>query len=587
MRPRIVRRYNDLGIIKDVFPVQMLLTKKKKIYYLFILVFSLGYCAMAPAIAQIPSSADVSRIENDQRNQLRDSKFDSVQVSSSKNINFENIPAEAAQITFTLRDVNIEGGAGKFKVEHISMLYADLLDQETTLYNVYVLAAQITDLYRQNGFFLSRAFIPEQEIINGAVTIRIVEGYIDNVRINNQELLADSYFEGLKTDFLSNRPISAKDIESFLLRLNDFPGVSVYGTLEASNGKDEAAVDLSINVEKEKGTGFVQIDNYGSRFLGPYQLNASYRDSFIRGQSTTLSTAKSLFQDELSFLSLSQDIALSSKLSLNIQGAYTSAHPGFTLQPLDIDSESLSFRTGVDYAYIRQLQENLTLSTALHLQNAESNTLDFELSKDRIRSLEISANYNTYDKFSGYHSLYTSLMQGLDIFNSSNKGDQNLSRAEADPDFTLLGARYNYQKSIQPNWFLNANIKAQVSSAPLFSAHEFGVGGSTYGRAYDSSEITGDSGLAAALELSYTGLSIYNRVKTVPYAFFDGGRVINQDSGGDSASAVSAGFGSRFTYDQKISFDASAAFPLTRDIETPLNGSEKGPRLRLGLSYGF
>ncbi len=92
---------------------------------------------------------------------------------------------------------------------------------------------------------------------------------------------------------------------------------------------------------------------------------------------------------------------------------------------------------------------------------------------------------------------------------------------------------------------LQASATGQVASRSLMSSEEFGFGGSTFGRAYDSSELSGDSGMAGLLELRYNAVpNIANYAHFTPYAFYDAGKVWNMNSGQDTnVSASSAGFG--------------------------------------------
>ena len=52
-----------------------------------------------------------------------------------------------------------------------------------------------------------------------------------------------------------------------------------------------------------------------------------------------------------------------------------------------------------------------------------------------------------------------------------------------------------------------AALSGQWASGPLYSSEEFGYGGKNFGRAYDQSELTGDHGVAASVEVDYAGWS--------------------------------------------------------------------------------
>ncbi len=112
-------------------------------------------------------------------------------------------------------------------------------------------------------------------------------------------------------------------------------------------------------------------------------------------------------------------------------------------------------------------------------------------------------------------------------------------------------------------------ITAQKSSHILLSGEEFGVGGHAFGSAYDSSEITGEDGAAARLELRYN--TAQDSLFLQPYAFYDVGRVWDRDNAivkDRKRSLSSAGVGLRFSLGDHFSGSFEAAQPLTREVAT-------------------
>ena len=84
-----------------------------------------------------------------------------------------------------LQSVVVEGST-IYSNEDLAGVYRELLGREVTLAQVFKVADTITARYRNDGYILSRAILPPQTISDGAVRIRIVEGYIDDVRIEGE-----------------------------------------------------------------------------------------------------------------------------------------------------------------------------------------------------------------------------------------------------------------------------------------------------------------------------------------------------------------------------------------------------------------
>ena len=107
----------------------------------------------------------------------------------------------------------------------------------------------------------------------------------------------------------------------------------------------------------------------------------------------------------------------------------------------------------------------------------------------------------------------------------------------------------------------------QLTNDRLLSSEEFSVGGSPFGRGYDFSEITGETGVVFSIEPRYrwnmnsdwlSGISVYG--------FYDWGVVWNDilNTGKTKDSAASAVGGLRIFFPYQFKADFEIAVPLTR-----------------------
>ncbi len=506
-------------------------------------------------------------------------------------------PAGAKDITFVLKDVQVKGST-VFTKEKLAEIYQPYTGRTITLDVVWLIAEKITALYREDGYFLSRAYVPAQEIDSGIIQINVIEGYVGAIEggtVPEDTALEVKIINELKQNIINQRPLKTKQLEEFVLRLNDMPGRQ-YRTILKSVAKDPAqpldenSINLALVQSDKKGVGIINADNYSSRFLGPYTASVSYRDSFIKGQETGITFGTSIPMEELNYVALDQSIPLTSKLSLEFNGTHVAAKPGYTLLPSEIESKSTDLGVSLAYKVIRQWDENLSLRFGISGKNVDGDILSTALTRDRIRVAQAKMDYNFQDRWNGYNNLNLKVRRGLRILGSSQEGDLNLSRGQATPDFTTGGLEIIHQQPLPKQYVATVKAIGQISSDPLFSAEEFGYGAQNYGRAYDSSEIIGDNGIAGSAEIAYAGLKplANGKVKIMPYVFYDIGKVWNKDIGSKPESASSAGTGFRVGHDSGLSGQVGVAFPLTRDADTPLyGGNGKNPRLLLQVSYAF
>ncbi len=96
-------------------------------------------------------------------------------------------------------------------------------------------------------------------------------------------------------------------------------------------------------------------------------------------------------------------------------------------------------------------------------------------------------NYSAQDAWQGTNAFQLGLTQGIAGLGASKKGDLNLSRAQATPDFQKMTLSYTRQQGLLPDTVITGDLSGQLASVPLYSSEEFGVGGQRFGRAYDNS----------------------------------------------------------------------------------------------------
>ena len=137
---------------------------------------------------------------------------------------------------------------------------------------------------------------------------------------------------------------------------------------------------------------------------------------------------------------------------------------------------------------------------------------------------------------------------------------------------------------------LSAKIAGQWASTPLLSSEEFAFGGPSFGRAYDSSEITGDHGTALALELQYKAQPKVPLIKSFqPYAFWDFGATWDIDAKDDTErrTGSSTGLGMRLGITDYVNSSFELTLPLTRAVSSADIGEENDPRFFFNLSAKY
>ena len=509
-------------------------------------------------------------------------------------------PKGAEAATFVLSSISFEG-ASVYTDAELSQSFKDKIGQRVSVADVFDIAAVLTARYRNDGFLLSSVIVPPQEIDDGTVTLKVVEGFIDRIVVKGVSPEGQRTVEGYLKGLVNLRPLTKALLERHLLLADDLPGVSVKSFLEPSPQNGGAAV-LTIEVEQSAFNAWTRADMRGSEFVGPIQHELGLTFSGLPSLDQSL-TIRGIYTPE-SFEQLNYiDVAYSNQLGVDGVGVSLSvsglrSKPGKNLRDIDLESESIGFNAGVQYKAIREREQNLVLSFSAAFQNAETESLGAQLTEDKNRSLRVDGRYEMADSFGGVTSVSAAANQGLEVLGATKSGDALLTRADADPDVSWFDASLSRRQALLlPGMAMSVAVRGQYSLGPQTAGREFGVGGTANGSAFDSGEIIGDHGVSGRVELSYSSALPGIDGSPIPevltdlgfqvYGFADGGSVWQAESSGTTQlddTIASAGFGLRLNLGAHISANIEVAKPFLKDVESE---GDRDPRLFFELVGRF
>ena len=494
-----------------------------------------------------------------------------------------------SQVHFVLHTLTLEGGTA-YKADELKPLWADKLGQDITLDDLNDIAAQITNYYRNHGYILTRATVPPQRVEGGNVTIRIVEGYVSDVKIIDKTDKQDSLVRAYADKITAAKPLDAATLERYLLLMDDLPGVEARAVLVPSPDT-QGATEVDVTITRKPVEFSASTDNRGTRYLGPVEAFATvgFNDLLGLDEQTQLRAANTIFKwNEMKYGELRHEEQLGDEgLKLIVAGSEIQTKPRYTLEPLDIDGLSKALSVGLSYPYIRSRQENLFLNTDVTLRDTNTDYLAGNLFEDRTRVWTAGAAFDMADSWQGVNRLQGSVSKGLpwDVGVDENSHSRDTGTA----DFVKIDAKASRLQTISGPWSAQVSGSGQLSNKPLYAAEEFAIGGGEFGSAYDPAEITGDSGIVGRFELQYNQAPQLQFLQQYQlYGFYEGGAIWNRDAtpGLEDKydSLTDLGVGARFNISQSVSGSLEGALPLTHSVETY---SGYPARVFFGLQYRY
>ena len=510
-----------------------------------------------------------------------------------KKLAVQNAPAGSDNIKFNFGGLRVSG-ANTYTESQLLPLYEGMIGSEISLADLYAIANRMTLKYRNDGFILTQVVVPPQTIEGGIAKLQVVEGFIDNVIIqggdeSNSELkVIEQYASRIGT----GDALNISNLERQLLLINDLPGVTARSIISPSANTSGAA-DILIIIERDPFEALAGVNNHGSRFLGPIQVNGVSQFNSLLGFNESITTQVVVAQDaglELGFGSVRYEQPVGPwGTKVSITGSVTETDPGFRLSVFDVEGLSKSISVQATHPFVRSRNTNISGRLGFDWRDVDSQN-NIELTrKDRIRAVRAGARADFLDNIIGVavNTVDLQISQGVDVLGSSDEGDANLSRPAGDPTFTKGNILIQRLQRVTNSINILLTGRGQLSNKPLLSSEEFGLGGINTVRGFAPSEIVGDDGIAGSIEVQWNTPWNTSAGGTQIFGFLDSGTVWNQDATSSASkreSLTSTGIGVRIDLPSKVDAELVAAQPLNRDIETQ---NERDPQFLFSLNKEF
>ncbi len=478
-------------------------------------------------------------------------------------------PSGADDIEFVLTSVTLDGAVA-VPASSLTPLYQSKIGQSVKLAEIFDVARQITRYFADEGYPLSLAYVPVQEIDNGAVRIRIIEGFIGEIAIEGAPKGAEGRLRKLGEKILAERPLTQKTLERYLLLANEIPGIAVTGVL-AKGATPETGVKMTLVAKQKRFAAAANFNNRASRAVGREQVvgRASLSNLLTGVDQISLSAVQSIKADELSVYAGQYSTVVSAEgLSLNLTATRSEAAPGVPfLRVLGFQTQGWTAGAGLSYPLIMSRDVKLKVAGAVNWKEFRSafgvtpNTLD------RLWTTDFEAALSINDRWSGKNAIGLFASKGWDVFDATQAGSPLASRAGAGGEFLTLGAEISRTQSLTEWADMTVAVKAQTANKPLLSSEQCGFGGAGFGRGYDPFEIAGDRCVVALVEMRANPAFLeFGRFKAQPFVSFDAGAVQQKGAlavGEDrNASLYSLGAGARLSLTKYVSASAEVGVPL-------------------------
>lgn len=446
---------------------------------------------------------------------------------------------------------------------------------DLTLPELRNLAAGITRFYNRRGYVLAQAYLPAQDVLQGTVTIAVIEGRYGAIGVRNESGVSDDVARRITAGLNSGDPVAIAPLERRLLLLSDLPGVVVHSTL--SPGAQVGTSDLTVDLARAPRLyGSLEADNAGNRYTGAYRFGGSINYANATGFGDLLSLRLLASTEGLAYGRAAWQAPLG-EATVGVAYTHMQYSLGREFEALDATGTADIFSAFASYPLIRSRAANLYALASFDAKYLTDEIgLVSQVSDKEVRAVTVGLQGDSRDAFGGGGWNAGSLFWttgDLDIEDPLERAADGAT-ARSQGGFNKLQYAVSRLQTVSGPLSVYGSLRGQMATDNLDSSEKMELGGAYAVRAYPEGEAYGDEGYVATIEAR---LMLDPWTRTLPgqfqlIGFVDAGEVdFAHDpwfAGPNHARRSGVGFGLNWFGPQDLIIRASYARRLNDQVST-------------------
>ncbi len=379
-------------------------------------------------------------------------------------------------------------------------------NRQLTVTQIKEAANEVTLLYQQIGR-VAQATLPPQNVTDGIIEIKMIEGRMGDVIIDRFEASPGKLKSEVIQNFLyANNPqgelLSLPGLERSLALLNELPGTVIEGQM--TEGSTAGTSNISVmSAETPWFNGRVDASNYGSASTGVPQAIASLNLNNLAGIGDLL-TLDAIGSQGSIYGQIKYGIPVGYdgwKVSIGANNLNYKTLASFS--PTISDGNAQVYGIYSTYAITRTASSQSNLTLNYENKNYVNKTNYVEVSSYQLNNVSLGFNGYQLSSDSSMNWGITATAGSLSI-NNTTQANNDLNGAATAGGFGKLSFNGAYTQQL-PIERTSAQLSAygQVANKNLNSAEQFYLGGPYGIRAYPVAQGGGSQGAIASLEVTH------------------------------------------------------------------------------------
>lgn len=488
--------------------------------------------------------------------------------------------------TFLIRSIRIDGST-LMPPERLRHLVAPYEGRTVSLDELQQLTKELTRKIHRRGYVTSRASIPPQEVTEGVLTIRILEGRVGKLQIEG----ARRGRHQALTRLMRIKPGDVFDyrlLQRDLSRLNANPDRRATAVLLPGEAPGTTDVVLQVEEGFPLHVGYYA-HNGGTMFTGRHRQGVSVGHSDLLGLDDQL-VVRTEFSERSDFVGTVANYLLplgssGRTLGINVSHAHVELRRHF--RPFDVEGNATVLGLTVAEPLVLTETWEAERITGFDWKRVRSRQEGGDRGKDELRVLRLGANVLEQDR-RGRSIITSEVGIGFSSFlGGSRRIDPSASRSQTGGQFTRLTIAGGRLQQVVAGFQLLVRGAWQWTNDRLPPAETMRMGGAFTVRGYPEAEFLADYGYTWTTELRYPVPIPTRQPKSslVLVGFVDGGAGFTRhppQSEEAKKRLLGWGFGFRWKLTDYTTAFLDAGFPIgDTSIEDDF------PRVYYALAVGF
>ncbi len=436
-----------------------------------------------------------------------------------------------------------------------------------TLSHINNLVRETTNAYISRGYVTSQAWLPEQDIAGGTLTVAVSEGRVEGITLDGQDTLAlRMAFPGLVGHVLNLR-----DIEQGMEQLNRLPSQQVAIDIQPGKRPGYSSIVLRHTSTRLPVSLSFGADNSGQKSTGTGQMNAGVvldNPLHLADQWSLSASRDDAFHHDRRSRSLNGGVSVPYGYWLfSYQAAWNDFYQHIPVQDTRYRyaGNAVVQRLGINRTLLRDGRQKLALDLGLSRRRTENRLAGQRLTNSSVTVASLSAGLNYSRTLSGgYLTFNPTVSHGLRGLGATR--DDPAAPYAARSEFRKLSLSASYFYPLTSSLYYLTSAYGQTSADNLYSGERISLGGQYSVRGFKEQYLTGNRGAYWRNELNW-------QLGTVPVigevsltGALDGGWLRSETHKVDGGSVAGASLGLAMSskwFNQSFTLGKPLAYPAS------------------------